>query len=282
MADDALFDTGTSTGDDLTGQSPGGEAGGATATAGVESPGGSAASTGTPSPELTQVFHQLGDTLQGIDARLQSLEAPKPEAATDTGAEAIAEPTEAFQQLYENPDTYIGKVASKAAQAETNRLMPALQTALKQVSMQGQERAKADFDKQFPGLWDTDIGPPLNEALSRLGDENAANEQYTRAIMAGIIGNMVLDPEGQKKLTNAQQQARKARQAPAMLSGGRPAPSPAMLTPEEKAFVADLNRGGVPTTEKQYLASRNRGSSEEDWGSTWMKPETPPAPKETP
>lgn len=202
-----------------------------------------------------------------MNERLQALEGKGETKETPVPNESDA--SDPFTKLASDPEGYIRGLANQEAQ----KLAPAVERALNTISSVGVDRAKNDMETRFPGLWDEAIAPDLTAALEKLPPEAKANPDYVQALTSGILGGLLQSEEGYKKLGEAAARAREANKPappPVMLNGNRPPPPREALDRDEKTFIGELERSGIPFDSKRYLSARNRGRSEEDWGATWM------------
>jgi hypothetical protein len=229
---------------------------------------------------VSRAFEQIGTALSQVGERLARLEgsqAPAAPPAADPAASGTPG-EQAFQELYQNPEQYIrrvaGEEAKKTGDANLESLTPALRATLEQVSSLASDRAKSDFDREFgTGAWDRLVWKDLEPAVARLPLTDRVNDQNIRNLAWAVLGSKFRNEEGRKEINEQMARARTQREAPVMLHGSRPGPSPDRLTAEERDYVGRLKDAGIPVTEKEWLAARNRGNSEEDWGATWMKPQ---------
>lgn len=218
--------------------------------------------------DVKQWMGQATEAIQSVAQRLDNLEGGQPPQGQPEPDAQPPNAQDAFSQFYADPEAFV----RNATQRELQAIAPVLQETFTQMTPIVKDRVGQDFDKRYgSGAWAKFIDGRLDQALERLPVQNRANEQYIRALVAGIKGAIDMDPEAAKEFNEFATAAREKPTAPTMLTGNRPATDPNQLSADESRFLEDLDRAGIPFSKKDYLDARNRGSSEEDWGADWMK-----------
>jgi hypothetical protein len=226
---------------------------------------------------LAAALSQLNATMSAFGERLAVLEARSAAPATPPPAAPVnAAPQAAPEFDFANPVASIQQHATAAASAEAGRIVgqlaPFLESVATSLTQNGIKATREMIDAEIGvGAFDKFVSADLNEALAKLSPAQRANPQYVDAIASGILGGKLRSVEGRKELRDIMQSRRPT--PPVVLSGGSAVrPQPGRLTPEERQFVADVQRSGIDFSEKDYLASRDTPRTEEARGATWMKP----------
>lgn len=171
-----------------------------------------------------------------------------------------------FSALYTNPEDYIRRTAMDEVR---RRVGPALQAQF--------EQGRDDILREYQGRIDGDLGQgtwgehfdgEVREILKGLPVEWQGSRKHVEAAVATVLGRHQMDPETRDKLEDRRREARKAQNpSPTMMTGYRlPNQRPrGQLAPEEKSFLADLQKSFPDFDAKRYLAARERGGNEEAW-----------------
>jgi len=260
VADDGLYDDG--------GAASGGggdEGGGADAVAEAASnAAAAAAATGSLDPKvltkaiadsLGPAFEAIGGNMQKLAAGLQGLESrfngPGGEAADET-------------DFYSDPKSAVAKAAREAV---TEAVGPIMQTLLKDKFDSSISRISADVDAEFgDGTYEEEFSEAMNDIIKDLPANLRASEPHLRMALDSLKGSKF------STLTAKAQEVAKKRAAEeasnpgySNLGPGRPAPKAPRVSDDERQFIAVVKSRNPGYSEKQYLESRERGNTEDDW-----------------
>jgi hypothetical protein len=222
------------------------------------------------------------NTLATITERLAALETrPQSQAAQAAQAQAAAPaqpPAFDFNDPVASIQQHAGAAGEAAATRVVQQLAPFLESVASSLTQNGVESARSQLDSEFgTGTFDRLVSADLNAALTQLPPAQRANPQTVDALASGIFGGKIRSAEGRKELRDIM--AARPRPAPPVVLSGSSAvrPQPGRLTAEEKQIVADIQRSGIPFSEKDYLESRDKPRTEEARGATWMSGRAPAA-----
>lgn len=227
------------------------------------------ATTPTPAPvddrypqletQLAQQAATIGQ-LQGTIAQLLNATA---EAAGELAGdnEPAVDPSAAVEAklkaFWANPDEYLREHAIKpATEAIKQQMVPYLRTQANDRRNEHVNEVRTLFDSRYgEGEFDREIAPEFNKAIDRLPLEMQSSREHIMAAASGVLGHHYLRGEKADNL-ETKRAARKA--SPRMLDQSRPRPRGDVLTPEEKSFVASLQRQDPEYTEDRYLKAKAR------------------------
>jgi hypothetical protein len=228
---------------------------------------GSAAPTAPQAPAASQlagVLESLHTSINQTNARLSSMEQER-----EQRQQQVAEPepetgADPYSGLYTDPGNFIrGKVKE-----ELGTLSPFFASTMKGLASISIDKVKTSITEEFSDEAWTDIVEP---ALSRIASQKGFNpatltdSANVEALVSGIIGLAIRDPEKRGKLMGGAAKAKSRREPPVMLSGGKTQRPVNRLTPDEQNFVTSLKRTFPDWTPERYMAARNRGRTESDW-----------------
>lgn len=265
MPDDQLFDTGQSTNQipDPSAPQPGGE------------------DKGEGGPSLEAIQDQLTQMGEGTNATNQQLQetvvslqnqlANMQQAQLMQQQQAQAQqpppdPSDRFQQLYQDPDGYINKHAQVAALQTMQKLGPHLKLQAEQSRDILVDQQKADIDGEYgEGTWSELFDEGFKKVIENMPLEMQSSKDHVDSAVSAILGSMVRNPETLGKLQEKRAEVKKRVQAPSMMYGVRQVNRGSALNEEEKEFLASLARSGMPMDPKEYLQFRDTGDSEDQW-----------------
>jgi hypothetical protein len=233
-------------------------------------------SDGGPSLEgIHQKLDQLGsagvETTESLKATVESLQSQLAQmqvqaAQAAQAAQPQVDPSERFQELYQDPDGYINKQASAAAIQQLQRLGPHLKLQAEQSRDVLVEQQKSQVNKEYgEGTWEDLFEDGFKNVLENMPLEMQASKDHVDSAVSAILGGMVRNPEMLSKLEERRTEVRKRQSAPSMMSGVRSAPRGTGLNDEEKEFLASLERSGMKMDPKEYVQYRDAGDNEDQW-----------------
>ena len=256
MSDDALFEEGS-----------GGEAaaeGEAAVQEAAEKATKAAIATGSADPKvigkavqeaLGPVFQQLGGNLQAVAEHLKGVEDRLP-ARPQTDTE---------DDFYSDPKATITKVVTEQVQQAVGPLM---QTLLKDKFDGMVGKIAGEVDDEFgSGTYEEEFSEAMSAIIKDLPPNLRASESHIRMALDSLKGSKFRELSAKAAERAKEKEAAEERGGPgySALGPGRPAPKAPKLSPEEKQFIEVVRSRNPGYSEKQYLESRDRGNTEDDW-----------------
>ncbi len=233
-------------------------------------------SEGGPSLEaIAEKLDQIGSTgnentaqMQETILNLQAQVAQMQQAALvqQANQQPQPDPSEKFQELYQDPDGYINKHAQAAAMQTMQKLGPHLKLQAEQSRDVLTEQQEKQIDKEYgEGTWKELFEPGFTKVLENMPLEMQASKEHVDSAVSAILGGMVRNPDTLQKLEERRVEMRKRATAPSMMSGVRPIQRGGGLNEEEKEFLASLERSGMGMDPKEYMQFRDAGDNEAQW-----------------
>lgn len=222
--------------------------------------------------ENTAQLQETVVALQGQIAQMQQTALVK-EQQTQQAANDAVDPSEKFQQLYQDPDGYINRHAQAAAVQTMQRLGPHLKLQAEQSRDILVSQQQEQIDKEYgEGTWTDLFDTGFKQVLENMPLEMQSSKDHVDSAVSAILGGMVRNPDTLQKLEERRVEVRKRATAPSMMSGVRPIRQGGGLNEEEKEFLASLERSGMGMDPKEYMQYRDTGDNESQWES--LKEET--------
>jgi hypothetical protein len=222
-----------------------------------------------------ETAEQLRETVVSLQNQIAAMQQQQviQQAQAEAAQQAAIDPSEKFQQLYQDPDSYINQHAQAAALQTMQKLGPHLKLQAEQTRDLLVDQQKTQMDKEYgEGTWSELFDEGFKKVVENMPLEMQASKEHVDSAVSAILGGMVRNPETLQKLEERRQDVRKRATAPSMMSGVRPIRQGGGLNEEEKEFLASLERSGMPMDPKEYLQFRDAGDTEDQWASLKEQP----------
>jgi hypothetical protein len=201
--------------------------------------------------------NQTVQALQQTMAQLLGATADAVRQGGDDGDDSEPQPLEEMQRaLWEDPAAFLREHGVNPAVEEVRKqLEPMLRLQAKDRRTELTAEVREQFDSQYgDGSFDSEVAEDFNKALDRVPPALQSSRDHIMAAAAGVLGHYYLNGE---KGTVLEKKRAARREAPRMLDMTRPAPPRGnQMTPEEKSFVAGVQRFDPGYSEAKYLKAK--------------------------